>query len=196
MSRCGYAKPTTSSHDLIACHPSIFPSKEFLPMMGTKERSFAPLIHVSLEELVPLEHFYRHLERTLDLSCVREYVHPPLKAQCTTSKQGRTLCRSVHEDYLDRVRAFHTTEAHKKAYRKHSVWVEPLCAEGKDWHGMRRLRLRELERVNGEALMRAAGQNLKRRLEKTRRAVSSGTSTGPLCLLFGCFRVSCPHFLA
>ena len=67
---------------------------------------------------------------------------PPLKAQCTTSKQGRTLCRSVHEDYLDRVRAFHTTEAHKKAYRTRSVWVEPLCAEGKDWHGMRRLRLR------------------------------------------------------
>src|SRR6266496_5464568 len=74
MSRCGYAKPTTSSHDLIACHPSIFPSKEFLPMMGTKERSFAPLIHVSLEELVPQDHFYRHLERTLDLSFVREFV--------------------------------------------------------------------------------------------------------------------------
>ena len=31
---------------------------------------------------------------------------------------------------------------------------------------MRRLRLRELERVNGEALMRAAGQNLKRLLKK------------------------------
>jgi hypothetical protein len=37
-------------------------------MMGTKERHFAPLIHVSLEELVPQDHFYRHLERTLDLS--------------------------------------------------------------------------------------------------------------------------------
>src|SRR5437016_6616164 len=43
-------------------------------MMGTKERSFAPLIHVSLEELVPHDHFYRHLERTLDLSFVREFV--------------------------------------------------------------------------------------------------------------------------
>src|SRR5215472_4830039 len=43
-------------------------------MMGTKERSFAPLIHVSLEELVPQDHFYRHLERTLDLSFVREFV--------------------------------------------------------------------------------------------------------------------------
>src|ERR1700737_18429 len=44
-------------------------------MMGTKERHFAPLIHVSVEELVPQDHFYRHMERTLDLSFVREFVH-------------------------------------------------------------------------------------------------------------------------
>ena len=44
-------------------------------MMGTKERSFAPLIHVSLEDLVPADHFYRHLEQSLDLSFVREFVH-------------------------------------------------------------------------------------------------------------------------
>ena len=43
-------------------------------MMGMKQRHFAPLIQVSLEELVPRDHFYRHLERTLDLSCVREFV--------------------------------------------------------------------------------------------------------------------------
>jgi transposase len=43
-------------------------------MMGSKERHFAPLINVSVEELVPADHFYRHLERTLDLSFVREFV--------------------------------------------------------------------------------------------------------------------------
>jgi transposase len=43
-------------------------------MMGSKQRQFAPLINVSLEELVPQDHFYRHLERTLDLSFVREFV--------------------------------------------------------------------------------------------------------------------------
>src|SRR5258706_5177381 len=43
-------------------------------MMGKKERHFAPLINVSLEQLVPQDHFYRHLERTLDLSFVREFV--------------------------------------------------------------------------------------------------------------------------
>ena len=90
----------------------------------------------------------------------------PLKAQCTTSKQGRSLCRSVDEEVLDRVRGYHETEAYKKAYRKRSVWVEPLFAEGKDWHGMRRFRLRRLWRVNCEALMIASGQNLKRLLKK------------------------------
>src|SRR6059058_2555148 len=43
-------------------------------MMGRKERSFDPLIQVSLEDLVQADHFYRHLERTLDLSFVREFV--------------------------------------------------------------------------------------------------------------------------
>src|SRR2546426_2136507 len=43
-------------------------------MMGTKKRCFAPLVNVSLEDLVPHDHFYRHLERTLDLSFVREFV--------------------------------------------------------------------------------------------------------------------------
>ena len=92
--------------------------------------------------------------------------HCPLKEQCTTSTQGRSLCRSVDEEVLDRVRAYSTTQAYKKAYRKRSVWVEPLFAEGKQWHGMRRFRLRRLWRVNCEALMRAAGQNLKRLLKK------------------------------
>jgi len=40
----------------------------------TQERSFAPFVNVSLEALVPPDHFYRHLERSLDLSFVREFV--------------------------------------------------------------------------------------------------------------------------
>jgi hypothetical protein len=46
------------------------------------------------------------------------------------------------------------------------VWVEPLFAEAKQWHGMRRFRLRQLWRVNCEALVVASGQNLKRLLQK------------------------------
>jgi len=43
-------------------------------MLGTKRRSFAPLIQISLEELVPHDHFYRHIEKSLDLTFVRELV--------------------------------------------------------------------------------------------------------------------------
>jgi transposase len=43
-------------------------------MMGTKERAFGPLCNQSLETLVPADHFYRHLEGTLDLGFVRVLV--------------------------------------------------------------------------------------------------------------------------
>ena len=55
-------------------------------MMGKKERCFAPLIDVSLEELVPQDHFYRLLDRTLDLCFVRELVQATY-----ASKGGRVI---------------------------------------------------------------------------------------------------------
>lgn len=88
----------------------------------------------------------------------------PLKAKCTTSDKGRIVSRSFDEPYLDRVRAYHATEAYKKAMRKRKVWVEPLFGEAKAWHGLKRFRLRLLEQVNIEALVIATGQNLKRLL--------------------------------
>jgi hypothetical protein len=42
--------------------------------------------------------------------------------------------------------------------------VEPLFAEAKEWHGLRRLRLRGLMNANIQGLLTAAGQNLKRLL--------------------------------
>jgi hypothetical protein len=85
-----------------------------------------------------------------------------LRPQCTTSQRGRRVGRSLEETVLDRVRDYHATEPYAKAMRKRQVWVEPLFAEAKAWHGLRRFRLRGLEKVNGEALLIAAGQNLKR----------------------------------
>jgi hypothetical protein len=43
-------------------------------MMGRKLRVVAPGAPVSLEALVPPDHFYRHLDRVLDLSFVRDLV--------------------------------------------------------------------------------------------------------------------------
>jgi transposase len=91
----------------------------------------------------------------------------PVKAQCTTSNHGRKVQRSFYVDYLERVRGYHETEAYKKAIRKRQVWVEPLFAEAKEWHGLRRLRLRGLMNANIQGLLIAAGQNLKRFLTAT-----------------------------
>ena len=48
-------------------------------MMGTKARSFAPLCNRSIEDLVPADNFYRHLEAKLDLGFVRDLVRSTYK---------------------------------------------------------------------------------------------------------------------
>ena len=85
-----------------------------------------------------------------------------LETRCTTSKNGRQVRRSPGERYVDRVRGYWETEPYRKAMRRRRGWVEPLLAEAKGWHGMRRFRLRTSWRANVEALLVAAGQNLKR----------------------------------
>ena len=50
--------------------------------------------------------------------------------------------------------------------RKRAAWVEPLFGEAKQFHQLRRFRLRGLMKVNIERVMVAAGQNLKRLLKK------------------------------
>ena len=45
-----------------------------MAMMGQKDRSFATLPPVSLEELVPPDHVYRHLERSRNLRFVLDLV--------------------------------------------------------------------------------------------------------------------------
>jgi hypothetical protein len=87
-----------------------------------------------------------------------------LRSRCTSNKLGRTLTRGLLEGYLDRVLAYAGTYPYEKALRKRKVWIEALFAEARDWHGLRRFRLSRLEKVNIEALLVAAGQNVKRLL--------------------------------
>jgi transposase len=86
----------------------------------------------------------------------------PIRSRCTNSRHGRRLNRPFDEAYREQARALQPTAAYQQALRKRQVWVEPLFAEAKDWHGLRRFRLRGLWRVNCEGLLVAAGQNLKR----------------------------------
>ena len=106
----------------------------------------------------------------------------PVKSACTASTYGRTIQRSFYADYLEKVRGYHQTAAYEKAMNKRQVWVEPLFGEAKDWHGLRRFRLRTLWKVNIEALLIATGQNLKRLLRKRgwgRRPWPSGAPEAP-----------------
>jgi Transposase DDE domain len=107
----------------------------------------------------------------------------PLKSKCTKSPNGRWVSRGLEEEFLERVRAYRDTEAYRKALRKRAVWVEPLFAEAKEWHGLRRFRLRRLEKVNSEALMIASGQNVMRLLasggKRPRREVQAAALRRP-----------------
>lgn len=88
----------------------------------------------------------------------------PVKPACTTSTNGRRIRRPFDQGYVERVRSYHETRACRRAIKKRQVWVEPLFAEAKTLHGLRRFHLRGIEKVNMEGLMIAAGQNLKRLL--------------------------------
>jgi transposase len=109
-----------------------------------------------------------------------------VKAACTASERGRTIHRSFYADYLQRVQAYHQTAAYARAMGKRKVWVEPLFGEAKDWHGLRRFRLRGLAKVNMEGLLIAAGQNLKRWLSNR----GWGRRHGP------CGSLALPHTLS
>jgi hypothetical protein len=65
-----------------------------------------------------------------------------LRPECTDSKNGRDVLRYYEEAYVDRVKGYCGTFPYEKTLRKRRVWVEPLFAEAKDWHGLRSFRLR------------------------------------------------------
>jgi len=174
-------------------------------MLGHKVRDFKPLTGICLEDLVSADNFYRQVERSIDLSFVRELaaefysnigrtsVDPvvflplvsrrtseqvllykpkaevcnacPVKRKCTGSKSGRHIFRSFFQEYLDKVETYRQSETYLKAIRKRSLWVEPLFGEAKEFHGLRRFRLRRLRKVNIEGVLVATGQNLKRLIQ-------------------------------
>jgi hypothetical protein len=138
---------------------------------------------------------HRYTERTQEYRADAATCNACLfKAHCTDSECGRSLRRSFDEEYLERVRAYHTTELYHKAMRKRSVWVEPLFAEGKDWHGMRRFRLR-LHRPG--QLRSPAHRNWTKSqapAQETRVGTPPIPNRGPLCLFLGPFMWgACSH---
>src|SRR5215470_4671119 len=74
-------------------------------MMGSKELDFAPLVAVSLEALVPQDHFYRHLHRTLDLSFVRELVQETYAAAGRPSVDPEVFFRLLLAIFFEGIRS-------------------------------------------------------------------------------------------
>ncbi len=103
----------------------------------------------------------------------------PVKSECTGSKSGRHIFRSFFQKHLDKADAYRQTEAYQKAMRKRSMWVEPLFGEAKEFHRLRRFRLRRLLKVNIEGVMVAAGQNLKRLIKRKLAAFFFGCRDWP-----------------
>jgi hypothetical protein len=67
--------------------------------MGIKERAFGPLPPVSLDDLIPPDHFYRHLDRTLDPSFVRDLVRHTYQPYCQ-DHEGQQARRLLGRDRL------------------------------------------------------------------------------------------------
>jgi hypothetical protein len=80
-----------------------------------------------------------------------------IRAQCTTAPRGRWIGSFLHETYVERMHAHHETEAFATVMRKRKVWIEPCLAKTKEWHGLRRFRLRGAEKVNIRTQFIAAG---------------------------------------
>jgi hypothetical protein len=76
-----------------------------------------------------------------------------------------SVISSNFQEVLDKVEVYRQSEAYLKAIRKRSLWVEPLFGEAKEFHNLRRFRLRRLRKVNIKGMMVAAGQNLKRLIQ-------------------------------
>ena len=85
----------------------------------------------------------------------------PSKAQCTQSKQ-KTVTRHVWQHYKEVVDANRLTDKGKELYKRRKETVERSFADAKELHGHRYARFRSLAKVNAQALLAAACQNMKK----------------------------------
>jgi transposase len=168
-------------------------------MLGpTKLRHLDAPIAVSLEDLVPANTFYRHLEATLGLSFVRDWTRelyaergrPSIDPVVFFTLQlvmffegirserqliATTSLNLAHRWYLgyalDEDLPDHSSLTRIRQRLGVEIFVpffeKVVDAEGKEWHGLRRLRIRGLLNANIQGLLIAAGQNLKRFLAAT-----------------------------
>ncbi|MGE0621742.1 MAG: IS1182 family transposase [Pseudomonadales bacterium] len=87
----------------------------------------------------------------------------PMLSQCTQSRNHqKVIVRHVWEDDLERINANRLTEWGKAVYERRRETVERSFADAKQLHGHRYARFRGRRRVQGQCLLAAACQNMKK----------------------------------
>lgn len=87
----------------------------------------------------------------------------PSKAQCTRGQSGiKIVTRHVWQHYKESVDANRLTDKGKELYKRRKETVERSFADAKELHGHRYARFRGLAKVNAQALLAAACQNMKK----------------------------------
>lgn len=108
--------------------------------------------------------------RTTTRQGYREYVSNPedcikcpLLEQCTRSRNHqKVVTRHVWEDSKEWVRQNRLSKSGKMLYQKRKETIERSFADAKQLHGLRYCRLRGRQKVQEQALMTAASQNMKK----------------------------------
>jgi transposase len=87
----------------------------------------------------------------------------PMRAKCTQSaNQVKVVTRHVWQEFKEQINAHRLQDKGKKIYARRKETVERSFADAKQLHGYRYAKYRGLARVNAQALLTAACQNMKK----------------------------------
>jgi transposase len=102
----------------------------------------------------------------------------PLRSECTTAENGRTITLHYHEEKVQEVRAYNETEEFDQRYRERPT-VERKLSELLSAHGLRFGRYVGQKKTEMQALLTAAVANLKRAgTDLIEKLLPSGSPTG------------------
>jgi transposase len=149
MGVTGYRRPTPAKPDMMDKSHFIYqphedgymcPNGQFLPYATTNREGYRQ---------------YR--------SDPKQCATCPLLASCTSARNHqREIHRHIWQDARDATNKNRLTPYGKKIYKRRQETVERSFADAKQLHGHRYARFRSLNRVQGQCLLAAAAQNIKK----------------------------------
>lgn len=98
----------------------------------------------------------------------------PLKEQCTTSENGRSIQRHVRQDEIDQMRREAGSWRARGDLRRRRYLMEGSFADGANNHGLKRARWRGLKRVAIQDYLIAAIQNIRIMVKNRLRRAGAG----------------------